>query len=444
MHLRWTLCVLALTVCGCTPGPPPPSSVPATPLSATYPAPEPADPPAVAENPVGDLALGDALVLALATGPGLAAEAREIRAREAEAMQADVGPNPEFGVEFENFAGSGDLGGVESLETTLLLSQLVELGGKRARRAETALFERDLGAWDLEARRIETLNRTTWAFLEVLAAQELVGQAAAMLDLTRDTAEAVRARVQAGGASPVEASRAIVAVHTAEIDLELAEEDLSLARAMLATHWGAPGPRFTRAVGDFHGLGPEPPPLDSLVARIDGNPDLARWATEIELRRARIASSSATATPDLTLAAGARHEAATGDLGMVFAVSAPLALFDRGQGRTRAAEERLAAAHALRSAARLAVVRNVMRERSALVRAHHEVTALQESALPEAEEALGLARMAYEQGRARLSDVFDAQRTLFELRMRHTHGLTRYHGAVANLESLIGESLGGH
>jgi cobalt-zinc-cadmium efflux system outer membrane protein len=44
---------------------------------------------------------------------------------------ARVRPNPELGVEVENFNGAGDLRGFQGAESTLSLSQQVELGGQR-------------------------------------------------------------------------------------------------------------------------------------------------------------------------------------------------------------------------------------------------------------------------------------------------------------------------
>jgi cobalt-zinc-cadmium efflux system outer membrane protein len=104
--------------------------------------------PAHAAGPTGDLTLRDALAAALRDSPALAADAAEVRAREAEMLQAGRRPNPELGVELENLAGSGPFSGLDGLETTLALSQAIELGGKRGRRVEAARLDRDVAAWD--------------------------------------------------------------------------------------------------------------------------------------------------------------------------------------------------------------------------------------------------------------------------------------------------------
>jgi cobalt-zinc-cadmium efflux system outer membrane protein len=53
--------------------------------------------------------LAQAQALALLQNPRLAAFGWEVRAREAQILQAGLLPNPEVDVEVENFAGSGAL-----------------------------------------------------------------------------------------------------------------------------------------------------------------------------------------------------------------------------------------------------------------------------------------------------------------------------------------------
>ncbi len=186
------------------------------------------------------------------------------------------------------------------------------------------------------------------------------------------------------------------------------------------------------------------PDADSLLALLDQNPDVARWATELERRRAWIESSHANGATDLELAAGVRHFGAFGDYGFVFGVSAPLRLFDRAQGNTRAAEERFGQGLAAREVTLVSVAREIQTQHTELSKAFAEIHALRDEVLPEAERATVLARTSYEQGRARLADVLSTLRTQFQLQGRYVGALNRYHTAFTNLESLVGQDLGGN
>jgi outer membrane protein TolC len=112
-----------------------------------------------AEEPRGMLSLRDVLRLTLLSNPELSAFAYERRTAEARTIQAGVLPNPAFSVELENVGGTGaTTKGVRATEATLQLSQLIELGGKRAKRMLLAGLERELTGWDYEIKRLEVLT----------------------------------------------------------------------------------------------------------------------------------------------------------------------------------------------------------------------------------------------------------------------------------------------
>ncbi|WP_348240629.1 TolC family protein, partial [Salmonella enterica] len=64
--------------------------------------------------PAGELTLADAVGLALERNPDLVASRYELTASQARIVQAGLRPNPELGVEYENFAGSGTVRSVDA------------------------------------------------------------------------------------------------------------------------------------------------------------------------------------------------------------------------------------------------------------------------------------------------------------------------------------------
>ena len=200
-------------------------------------------------EPTGVLTLRQALALALLRNPELASAAWEVRAGEARTLQAGLLPNPEFEVEVENFAGSGEFRGFDAAETTIALSQVIELGGKRLRRVRVAALERDVAAWDYEAKRVDVFTATTKAFVEVLSAQAKLALNEELVRLADQVLRTVAARVQAGQVTPIEETRARVALSTSRIALERAGRELQAARERLAAVWGSTRPLFERVEG---------------------------------------------------------------------------------------------------------------------------------------------------------------------------------------------------
>jgi outer membrane protein, heavy metal efflux system len=392
------------------------------------------------EEPTGVLTLRQALALALLRNPELASAAWEVRAGEARTLQAGLLPNPEVGVEVENFAGSGEFRGVDAAETTVALGQVIELGGKRLRRARVAALERDLAAWDYEATRLDVFTATTKAFVEVVSAQAQLALNEELARLADQVLRTVAARVQAGQVSPVEETRARVALSTSRIDLERAGRALVAASERLAATWGSTAPAFERVEGALEPIAPIPS-AERLARRVRQNPDIARWVVEMAQRQAAVALEEAQRIPNVTVNGGVRRLNETRDTALIMELTLPIPIFDRNQGAILAARYQLARAGEERRNAEVRVLTELAATYAELSSAFLEATTLQNDVLPGAQSAFDAFSEGYRQGKFGFLDVLDAQRTLFEARGRYLEALTAYHRAVADMERLIGEPL---
>ena len=231
---------------------------------------------------------------------------------EARILQAGRPPNPVVNVLAEDLGASrfaGALGGQQPVQpqTTIQLSQLVELGGKRAARQNLATLNRDLAAWDYETARIDVLTRVTRTFIDVLTAQETLALTEQTMKLVEQVQQSVGARVVAGVVSPIEKTRADVAVASVRVESDRARRALEASRRRLAALWGSAQATFRAAAGDLRVEPPALPALDELRTRIEQNPEIARWAIEISQRQATLAVETSKRVPDLSVTAGYRR-----------------------------------------------------------------------------------------------------------------------------------------
>jgi cobalt-zinc-cadmium efflux system outer membrane protein len=390
----------------------------------------------------GPLGLGDALALALARNPRLSVFDLERRVRDALVMQASLRPSPELAFEAENFAGTGDFSGFGGAEYTLSLAQLFELGGKRSGRQDVAALDGELATWDYEAVRLEVLGEVTRAFIEVIAAQQQVELADSLVEVAQQDLAAVDKRVAAGATSPVELTRARVALATAKMDRKSTTLALVAARARLAATWGSVQPEFDDALGTLERISP-PPSLDSLSDRLDANPDIARWQTEIAQRQATLNLERALGKIDLVAEGGFRRIEETGDNAFVAGLSIPLPFGDRNQGNVEAAELRLGQVEKERQSEVLTASAALATSHAELMATYTSAKMLRDEILPEAKEAMATAESAYLKGLFTYTDELAVRTTYFELRGRYIESLARYHGAVADIERLVAGSITG-
>jgi cobalt-zinc-cadmium efflux system outer membrane protein len=398
-------------------------------LSVAAAAEEPA--PDSPEEPSGVIALKDALAAALSGSPELGAFSAELRAREALTLQAGRRPNPAFRGSVENVGRQG----FEDTETTLLLSQLVELGGKRAKREHLAALGEELGRWDYEVKRLDVLTRATKSFVAVLVAQERLALATSLEGVAQKGVETVARSVSAGASPSVETTRARVTLARAEIERARAETSLVSARASLAASWGGEKAYFTKAAGDLTRLPPTPSETRFLES-IAQAPEVARWASERKEREASLELEKARGIPDVSVGAGARHFSDNADNALVFEVTVPLPVFDRNEGAVAAAKERIEKARHETAGARIAARQAVHDAYQRLSAATAQANSLSRNALPAARASHAGIVDAFRNGLLRPLDVIESQRTLFELEGEYLGALEAAHLAATELERL--------
>ncbi len=393
------------------------------------------------DEPSGEIRLRDAVAAALLLNPSLAAFSWEIRAKESRAIQAGLRPNPTISVELENIAGRGQRSSFGQAETTIWLSQLVEVAGKRRNRRFVAELQRDLSQWDYNSNRLDVLSTTTKAFVAALVTQNRLALAKELETLAQVSLKTVARQVAAGAVPAVERTRAEVALLTAELERQRVERQFAADRITLAATWGSKSPQFSALHGNLSEQLALPPPLVELDDLIPDNPDIARWDTALAASEAAVSLERSRQVPNPTVNAGARHFNDNGDKAFVVGFSVPLPIFNRNHARVEAATRDLAKARAQKSAAEISSRARLARRYQDLTSAFEQAETLRARTLPAANRAFAGTRDGYDNGLFRYLDVLDAQRTLFELRARELQALSAYHQARTDIERMIGRPL---
>lgn len=388
----------------------------------------------------GDLDLAEALELAAEHNPGLAAAGYRVEAADARVVQAGRWANPELEFEIENFGGSDELRGFESADSTLLISQALQIGGKIKHGREVAESDFVLAMRERESLRLDVRGGTTTAFYSVLAAQERLALKKELLSLARSFADTVDARVEAGKVSPVEATRARMEVAAVRVQLIQATREFEVARVRLSSTWGAATADFRRAIGELPRPG-DRPAREKLLELLEQSPDMQVLDDRV-LRSERVAAlEDSFRIPDLTVAAGPRRFSETGDSAWVAGISFPLPIFDSNNGARRAAEFEFEGATRDRRSARVEIEVGLTSVLGRLDAAAEVATALEAEVVPAASSAFEAVEIGYTEGKFGFLDVIDAQRTLFDARSILLDSVVEYALAKVDLERLIGQDL---
>ncbi len=273
------------------------------------------------------LTLRQAIALTLERNPGLSAYSHEIRALSARVVQAGLKPNPELTFDSENFNPGpiGSLGWSRFLESTLQISQLVELGNKRKLRVQAARADQEVAARQLLEHQGELVFQVSHAFLAVVSAQERSSNRQKLLDLAEKTREAVASRVAAGTVSPIEDVRSEAQLGLARLEREKSRLEEMRARDRLAAFWNGSGAELSRVSAAFR------IPSEFLARgrqTVGQNPSLAVSEAQIDASRAAAVLEQAYRLPDLTVGGGLRYLNEPGGAGLAASLSIPLPFRD--------------------------------------------------------------------------------------------------------------------
>lgn len=398
---------------------------------------EPAISALSASEPTGELTLARAIQAALARNPDLAASAYELKAADAQITQAGLRPNPQLDVDV---SGGSFLRGGEPEESTLLLSQVLELGGKRGYRVAAATAGQEVTEVVRQAQQLDVLADVTRRFITLVAAQERLDLARRATELSQRMLDEVAKRVQAARSPEAERSRARIALIRAQLDEQQAGSELRAARSALAALWGSDAPAFREAKADLFVLDPVEP-FEKLVAAVEHNPDFLVFASEARLRDAELRLARSQAVPDLSLSVGVQRSTVTHDTALIAGFSIPLPLFNRNQGAIREAQVRRTQTSAQRQAEFLRTRATLYGLYQQLLASRSRVETLRMDALPQAEQALEQTRYGYERGRFSYLELATALQDLLGLRGAAITAAADYHSTLTEIERLTGEPL---
>lgn len=386
--------------------------------------------PAMAQ--AAPLTLERALQSAFTHNPNLAAAQWEIGVAEGDRQQAGLIPNPQVSWEAEDTRR-------RSRTTTLMLSQPLELGGKRGARIEVAERAQDAASIELERRRNELRADVFQAFYNSTIAQQRLLLTEQSLQLAERGLRVAQGRINAGKAAPVEATRAQVQLSQVRLELRRAERDQATAYQQLAQVTGAPQATFTRVEEPTTAL-PAIASPQTLLDRLPTTAELRLARLQINQKEASLGLEKALRIPDLTVSIGSQYSETDRERVNLLGVSMPIPLFNRNQGNVLAAARRTDQARDLRNASELRLRSEVQSGLEQWATANTEVNAFNQVILPAAQSAVDTATRGFEMGKFNFLDVLDAQRTLFEARSQYLQAVADSTDAWVRIERIYGDT----
>ncbi len=397
------------------------------------------DAPASKTSETVGLSLNGIIEKALLQSPRLKAFRSSIAAAKGERAQASAWSNPEIGIDAENVAGTGPYKGVSSVESTVGVTQLFEIGGKISARERIADKGLEIASLNEHAAALDVIRDVTIAYAEVIAAEENARLASEQKDLAEDVLKSVSVRVNAAAAPLIQKSRAEVERSTAKIELDKANRARDIARKKLATIMGDKSFEAELNSAAFYEV--DKTVMPERENSLKDSPDILKLNSELEQSKARLDLEIANAIPDPRISVGMRDYRDSSDQAFVVGFSIPIPVFNSNSGNIQKARSEILRTEFDNRQAELNVSSELTQAYEQMQGSYTTSQTLKNEMLPSATKAFGLSREGYNLGRFAYLEVLDAQRSLFDVNKQQIEALLQFHTAKAQAERLTATRL---
>jgi cobalt-zinc-cadmium efflux system outer membrane protein len=310
----------------------------------------------------------------------------------------------------------------------------LELPPKVAQRGKIALDEAQAAGKRFEATKFELQRRVLSAYLELAMLDEKIRIAHENVDLLKALTDAADNRVRVGGNQ-----QDLLRFQTQYRLSESVSADLESQRKTTAAMLNAMLARDPATPLTLPNSLPQPRALPGddaqlIALGVDTNPDLQRLAHEVQGRRDALELARLAYLPDINPAfmfTGSMTQAVGAMVVLPTTIPQIQGMIHESRAMLRASEATLRQTKYDRAASFVAALYG-------LRNSERQVTVLDQTIRPRAEQVLTSARQSYTTGTGTFIDLIDAQRTLLDVRQMIAEARIDRERRLAELEALAG------
>ncbi len=363
---------------------------------------------AIATTVEAGMSLADFEALAYSNNPAIRELAATTQKAAGHRTQVGLRPNPTFGYQAQQLADRGTDQHVLFAEQEFVTAGKLELNRCVLNEAVRAQV------MELEAQKLRVATDIRVKFYTALAAQQrikLIDDFESVVDKGVAVAEL---RVEAAEGTKLEVLQATIQKNEIDLARQQARVQLAAAWRGLVALTGTPHIEQTTLIGQ---LPREMQSQDWAFVKstiVSNSPEYSAAQTRVSQARAQLQRHGVQATPNLTVQFGAGVDNATNNGMINFQVGAPIPIFNKNQGNIAAAQ-----AEFCRASLEVQRIEKSIQARLADVSGDYDsalaaVNQYVKKILPNADESLQLAELAYEAGETSFVQVLVARRTYFD------------------------------
>ena len=394
-------------------------------------------------EPRGELTLRDAVSAVMLGNPELKAYGSDVRIARARKVRASLAADPTMELEFDEFGGNKSHSGLDSMESSLKLSQLLEFGGKVSLREKVSGYDTQLAELDYQAKELDVCAELAAAFINLLVIQDKSKLASEQVNICQKMADMIGKRVDAGKTSSLDLSKAKIVLARARLTANELANRREYLKVKIASLWGSDTPQFSRAVGSLKQVA-SVPDLAELNSLLESSPHIEKLAVDLRKRQTESELAKANSKPDVSISGGVKYFNESDDTAFMFGIGIPLRKSVRNQQIAAEAQYQLDKAGQFQKSSYLMLWNELVRLHNELETSHNKVAVMDKEIVSMAKELFDATVYSFEQGKVDYLYLLDSQRSYFSIQEEYLDALAEYHVVKNELDRISGKLIAGN
>ena len=376
------------------------------------------------------------LEIAVKKNPTFAAFSANLEAARGALRTSKAFPNPELELQYGKGRALEEPGSSYQREYGFGVAQLFEWPGKRSNRRKAAETETVVAQQELEDFRLELKAQVKESFFSLLLSEKILDASRKNVDIAKALLDSARLRVESGESPELELIKAQVEHLKVTKDLRRAESRLIISRAALNNLLDGSLPDGYAISGDFNQAIQQYELASLINSALVKHPAVLRQENAFKSAGYVLSEQKQSIVPDVALFGGLEEE--VDKRGYFAGLSFQIPLLYQRQGEVAEARAAQARAEAELRQTKAELGKRITEEYQNYQIAAGQIEIFQKGLLTQAEEALRIAQLSYQQGESDLLELLDAQRTYRSTLIEYYEAQFELEAALARLERVTG------
>ncbi len=387
-----------------------------------------------------ELTLTKSLKKVINNNPELISMGFDIKAKNGKIDRRSKLPNPEFGVEMENFAGGGEFSGFNQSEITAVLSQEIPIGPKRSLSVKIAKEEKKLSGFLRDQKLADILEGTKKRFYSLFLLQEIIALKKERVNKLKEFAIQVRKKVKTGGSSPIEVQRIDIQLLRKQVELKSSKAEFYSMGVHLASLWGEERFDYEKIVTKEDEW--DRFPKEQMFCDVSElSPELVICKNNIIRSKIELKLTRSMRIPNITISGGVRRHFETGLNSFTAGISIPIPVFNLNKGAIISARYKInkKVVDFKREELR---IRTELREKCRKLESEfYGLNVFKNKIIPEFNKTFKIIIDGYMAGKSSFFDVMDVYKSEYEIKEEYLRMICDCRIKMVEIERLNGRIL---